>query len=389
LKAATDGQNKTMNKKPFNLTADLDFLYISEQHKRVFNEALSAIKRRDGLICIIGESGTGKTTLCRRLLEEVNGDYNTVLVNTPPATPRDMTETLDAAFGEIEGDSRVPLAVFDEAQHLDFRCLDQVKFLTNLERNAEKLLQIVLVGQPELAEKISHKRFNQLDQRIGAKLVMGPLGKKEVLPYLAHRLSIAGLAEKIHFTPSSARYLRRKTSGVPRLINRIANLTVEHAMRESRRRVGVAQVKKAFSEIKATRDDWTGHKKAYPIWWRLVPGILLLVLVGLFLYYQSRWQGFWPGAQIGQAQFRSSSSSPSQFAIKAGNFLVKDQARELRDQLGRQGFPSIVLEKELGDGWVLYQVRLTGRYNKDEAESLMDILRNMGINGIDAVELKS
>ena len=133
MMAAIDGK-ETISKRPFSLTADLDFLYISDQHKRVFEEALSAIKRRDGLICIIGEPGTGKTILCRRLLAELDGDYQVVLVNTPPKTPHEMTETLDAAFGEMEGDSRIPLAVFDEAQHLDFRCLDHVKFLTNLEK---------------------------------------------------------------------------------------------------------------------------------------------------------------------------------------------------------------------------------------------------------------
>jgi len=155
-----------MHKRPFSLTADLDFLYASDHHQRVFEETLAAIQRRDGLICVVGDSGTGKTILCRRLLEELNGDFNVVLVNTPPRTPQDMTETLDTAFGDLAGDSKIPLAVFDEAQHLDFRCLDHVKFLTNLDRNAERLLQIVLVGQPELAAKLGHKRFQQLEQRI-------------------------------------------------------------------------------------------------------------------------------------------------------------------------------------------------------------------------------
>ena len=376
-----------MNKRPFSLTADLDFLYISEQHKRVFDETLSAIKRRDGLVCIVGEPGTGKTTLCRRLLEEINGDYNIVLVNTPPQTPQEMTDTLDAAFGEIEDDSRIPLAVFDEAQHLDFRCLDQVKFFTNLDRNAERLLQIVLVGQPELAEKISHKRFNQLEQRIGAKLTMGPLKKREALPYLTHRLSIAGLAEQLRFTPASARYLYHKTSGIPRLINRIANLSVEHAVQEGKDKIGVGQVRKALSEIKACRDDWVAGKKSRSLSVGLALLVLLVVLgVGLYLYYKGGWRGFSVGERVSGAPATSSSSS--QFAIRAGTFLVRDEARELRDLLGKQGFTSAILEKELGDGWILYQVRLTGLYNKDEAENVMGILRNMGVPSVDIFEIK-
>jgi len=373
-----------MNKRPFSLTADLDFLYISDQHKRVFEEALSAIKRRDGLICIIGEPGTGKTVFCRRLLEELDGGYQVVLVNTPPKTPHDITETLDAAFGEMEGDSKIPLAVFDEAQHLDFRCLDHVKFLTNLEKNAERLLQIILVGQPELAEKLSHQRFNQLEQRIGAKLKVGPLKKEEVLPYLTHRLSISGLSGQVRFTRWSAWFLFRKTSGVPRLINRIANLAVEQAIEKGLRKIGVGQVKQALLKVSVTRDNWMAPKKPISSFARLSSLILLLAVSGvLFLYYHPEWRLSVVGGSIGRNR---SLPSSSQFVVKAGNFLVKDQAEELRNQLEKQGFPSAVVKKELGDGWVLYQVRLAGRYSKDEAENVMEILRTIGIKSVDAIE---
>ncbi|MEK6602642.1 MAG: AAA family ATPase [Candidatus Binatota bacterium] len=381
-----NGGKETMNKRPFSLTADLDFLYISDHHKRVFEETLSAIKRRDGLICIIGEPGTGKTVLCRRILEELDGNYNVVLVNTPPKTPRDMTETLDAAFGDMEGDSRIPLAVFDEAQHLDFRCLDHVKFLTNLEKNAERLLQVILVGQPELAEKISHKRFNQLEQRIGAKLKVGALKKKEVLPYLTHRLTIAGLSEEIRFTKPSARYLYRKTSGVPRLINRMANLAVEQASQRGLGRIGVGQVKIAFSKVSATRDNWIAPKKPLPLFVRLSALFFLLTLsMVLFLYYNPQWQPSILGESLGKSR---SLPSPPQFIVKAGTFLVKDQAEELRDQLDKQGFPSDIVKKEFGDGWILYQVRLEGRYSKEEADNVMEILRTIGIKSVDVIEIK-
>lgn len=381
---ADSGGKETMNKRPFSLTADLEFLYISDQHKRVFEEALSAIKRRDGLICIIGEPGTGKTILCRRLLEELDGGYQVVLVNTPPKTPHDITETLDAAFGEMEGDSRIPLAAFDEAQHLDFRCLDHVKFLTNLEKNAQRLLQIILVGQPELAEKLSHQRFHQLEQRIGAKLKVGPLKKEEVLPYLTHRLSISGLSGQVRFTRWSAWFLFRKTSGVPRLINRIANLAVEQAIEKGLGKIGVGQVKQAFSKVSATRDNWVAPRRPISSFARLSSLSLLLALSGvLFLYYHPEWRLSVIGGSIDRNR---SLPSSSQFVVKAGTFFVRDQAEELRDQLGKQGFPSAVVKKELGDGWVLYQVRLAGRYSKDEAENVMDILRNIGIKSVDAIE---
>lgn len=372
-------------KRPFSLTADLDFLYVSDHHQRVFEETLAAIQRRDGLICVVGDPGTGKTILCRRLLEELNGDFNVALVNTPPRTPHDMTETLDAAFGDVEGDSKIPLAVFDEAQHLDFRCLDHVKFLTNLDRNAERLLQIVLVGQPELAAKLGHRRFQQLEQRIGAKLKVGPLKKKEVLPYLTHRLTVAGLADEIRFTGPAARYLYRKTSGVPRLINRVANLAVEQAGQRGGK-IGVGQVRQSFLKVTATRDNWITPKKPVFRLGRLSALVLLLVLSPLALLYSNP---EWRAVVVGESTDKGRSQpSPSQFVIKTGTFLVRDQAEELRGQLGKQGFPSAVVEKQFGDGWTLYQVRLAGRYSKDESDTITDLLRTIGVKSVDAVEIK-
>jgi len=374
-----------MHKRPFSLTADLDFLYASDHHQRVFEETLAAIQRRDGLICVVGDSGTGKTILCRRLLQELNGDFNVVLVNTPPRTPQDITETLDTAFRDMEGDSKIPLAVFDEAQHLDFRCLDHVKFLTNLDRNAEKLLQIVLVGQPELAAKLGHKRFQQLEQRIGAKLKVGPLKKKEVLPYLTHRLTVAGLADEIRFTGFAARYLHRKTSGVPRLINRVANLAVEQAGQRGGK-IGVGQVRQSFLKVAATRENWITPKKPAFRLGRLSALVLLLVLSLLaLLYYNPEWRALVVAEPADKSR---SQPAASRFVIKTGTFLVRDQAEELRGQLGKQGFPSAVVEKQFGDGWTLYQVRLAGQYSRDESDTIIDLLRTIGVKSVDAVEMK-
>ena len=325
-------------------------------------------------------------------MEELDGDFNVVLVHTPPKSPHDITETLDAAFGEMEGDSKIPLAVFDEAQHLDFRCLDHVKFLTNLEKNTERLLQIILVGQPELAEKLTHKRFNQLEQRIGAKLKVGPLRRKEVLPYLRHRLAIANLSEEVRFTKPSASYLYRKTSGVPRLINRIANLAAEQAIQLGGGRIGVRQVKQAFSKVSATRDNWIAPKDSFAPFLRVSSLVFFLAFSAvLILYYYNdnpEWRVSSIRESIGKSRAQPSFSSPH-FVVKAGTFLVRDQAEELRDQLGKQGFPSAIAGKELGDGWILYQVRLAGRYTKEEADNIVDILRTIGIKSVDAIEMKT
>ncbi len=376
-----------MEKRPFSLTADLDFLYLSDGHMRVFAEILAAISRRDGLICVTGEPGAGKTTICRRILEELGEEYNVVLVTTPPKTPQTMTETLDSAFEETAGDSRIPVAVFDEAQHLDFRCLDHIKFLTNLEKAGEKLLQIILVGQPELAEKVSHKRFTQLEQRIGAKLKLGPLKKKEILPYLNHRLTVAGLSEGTRFTRGSARFLYRETCGVPRLINRIANIAVEQALHENKGKIGVKEVKRAASKVSASRSDW--KEDASPR--RLSPRfafltVFFLLSAGLYLYFNPELLVPLYGrhqAEVGPAAYRP------KYALKLGTFSLKDQAEELRERLSREDFTATVAAKDFGDGWTLYQVRLPGPYTHDEATSIVDRLGRLGIQNVEKIPISS
>jgi len=374
-----------MEKRPFSLTADLNFLYLSEGHMRVFGEILSAISRCDGLICVTGGPGTGKTIICRRLLEELGDEYNAVVVTTPSKTPQAMTETLDEAFGEMEGDSRIPVAIFDEAQHLDFRCLDHIKFLTNLEKKGEKLLQIVLVGQPELAEKINHKRFTQLEQRIGAKLKLVPLKKREILFYLNHRLAVAGVSEDVRFTKSAARYLYRETTGVPRLINRIANIAVEHALQESKGKIGAAAVKRAASKVSASRSDWkdaAGPQRLSP---RLSVLILLLVLsVGLYNYYNPDWLGSLYGTD--HAETRLMPAQP-QFALKLGAFLQREQADEFRERLAKEDLKAAIAAKDLGDGWILYQVRLPGPYTQDEAINVIGHLHRIGIREVEKLPI--
>ena len=374
-----------MEKRPFTLTADLNFLYLSEGHMRVFGEILAAISRRDGLICVTGEPGAGKTIICRRLLEELGDEYNAVLVTTPPRTPQAMTEALDDAFGEMEGDARIPVAIFDEAQHLDFRCLDHIKFLTNLEKEGEKLLQIVLVGQPELAEKIGHKRFTQLEQRIGAKLKLGLLKKKEIFPYLNHRLSVAGISEDVRFTRNAARYFYRETSGVPRLINRIANIAVERALKEDKGKIRAAAVKRAASNVTASRSDW--KEPASPQ--RLSPRLSLLSLLlalsaGLYLYYNPEWLISLYGRE--NAGTRSLPAQP-QFALKLGTFLLREQADEFRERLAKEDFTATIAAKDLGDGWILYQVRLPGPYTHDEAINLIGRLHRVGIPEVEKIPL--
>jgi len=376
-----------MNQKPFSLTADLDFLYQSAEHSRVFEEILAAVYRRDGLICLTGEPGTGKTVICRRLLEELGDDYRVVVVNTPPRTPEDMTQTLDEALTEMESDTKIPVVIFDEAQHLDSRCLDHIKFLTNLEKEGGKLLQIILVGQPELEEKLGHKRFIQLEQRIGAKLRLGRLGAKEVLPYLTHHLDVASIYRDLQFTRGAARTLFRKTGGVPRLINRIANITVDFALEVGKAKIRPSLIRRAELKVSAARGDWQETAQLGYGYSRLATLAALLILsAGALFYTHPEWPSLVDRLYNGKAQ---ATFQPSRFSLKAGAFLKREEAEDLRAQLSEWGLPSLVVTKDLGDGWILYQVRLQETYDPAEAESKLELLRGMGIMDSDKIPVQA
>ncbi|MBI2360082.1 MAG: AAA family ATPase [Deltaproteobacteria bacterium] len=385
--AAPNFKRTLRDKKPFSLAVDLAFLYPSEGHSRVYDEVLAAIDRREGLICLTGDPGTGKTVICRRLLEELSDDYNVVLVNTPPKTPDEMTQTLDDTFAEMNGDTKIPVAIFDEAQHFDDHCLDHVEFLTNLEKNGGKLLQIVLVGQPELAETLSQRRFSQLEQRIGAKLKLGTLKKKEILAYLSHRLTVAGLGEELRFSRGAANYFFKRTQGVPRLINRIANIAVEQALERKKHKIGAAIVKRAEGKVNAARGDWIEERKPAVNAPRLAALLAVLVLLtGAYVYQNPEWRDWLMRVRRAETQ---AVTGPSRIALTVGTFLKKTEADEMQEKLAIEGFPAMVLSKDLGDGWTLYQVRLTGSYSPAEAESEMDKLRSIGIQTADKIPVGS
>jgi type II secretory pathway predicted ATPase ExeA len=366
----------TVEKRPFSLTADLDFLYLSGEHQRVFEEIVAAIRRRDGLVCVVGEPGTGKTMLCRRLLEELGDDYYVVLVNTPPRTPRDMTETLDDAFQGLKGAVRIPVAIFDEAQHLDFRCLDHVKFLTNLERDGEKLLQIVLIGQPELAEKMGHKRFLQLEQRIGSKLKLRPLKKKEVYEYLNHRLTVAALGEATRFTKGAAAYLYRETAGVPRLINRIANIAVEDALEGGKEKIAAATVRRAATRASASRGDWRdAGKRPAPLRRSFLLALLLVAAIGAIAFYSPKWGG-WSSLRLGSGRPAAASG---QFFLRIGRFSDSNEAENLKEALVKEDGGAAVVNAATETGEIVYQVKLPGPYTEPQAAMLADKLDTMGV----------
>ncbi len=238
--------------KPFSLTPDPKYLYRSQSHANAFELLQYAIRRREGFVVITGDIGTGKTTLCRALLEQIDRTTFTALVLNPFLSEEDLLKRILLDFGVISreelktrnltGVSKqelidaisdfllglIPLKasamlIIDEAQNLPLRVLEQIRILSNLETDKEKLLQIVLVGQLELQTLLRSPELRQLDQRVSIRYELSPLDAETVAAYVAHRLTIAGGSASVAFTAKALAEVHRLSGGIPRLINLICD----------------------------------------------------------------------------------------------------------------------------------------------------------------------
>src|SRR2546422_11101873 len=238
--------------KPFSLTPDPKYLYRSESHANAFDLLQYAIRRREGFVVVTGDIGTGKTTLCRALLEDIDRNTFTALVLNPFLSEEDLLKRILQDFGVISRDdikrgqlarvtkqelidtlydfllSLIPLKasavlIIDEAQNLPLPVLEQIRILSNLETDKEKLLQIILVGQLNLQTLLRSPELRQLDQRVSIRYALKPLDQETVAAYVAHRLTIAGGSAAVAFTPKAIDEVHRLSSGIPRLINLICD----------------------------------------------------------------------------------------------------------------------------------------------------------------------
>ncbi len=265
-----------LNEKPFNLTPDPRFLYLSPKHKEAFAHLLYGIQSRCGFVMVSGEIGTGKTTICRSLLRELDSNTDVAYIFNPRLSPEDLLRTINEDFGidsvaesirglidELNdyllrraGEGKNCVLIIDEAQNLDTETLEQVRLLSNLETETEKLLQIVLIGQPELPEKLKLPELRQLDQRITARYHLTTLNQPETLNYIAFRLRIAGGRKRVRFTRGAVRLIYKISGGTPRVINAICDRALLIGYTKETREITPPLVKQAAREVRG--DDRIG-----------------------------------------------------------------------------------------------------------------------------------
>jgi general secretion pathway protein A len=232
-----------LKEKPFEITPDPNFLFLSENHKEALAHLTYAVSERKGFTVITGEVGTGKTTLVQTLLSKLDGSTRTAFIFNPIMGTTDFLHYICEDLG-LKGQKQSKgqyishlqnflmtcysrnenvVLIIDEAQNLDPKLLEEVRLLTNLETAKSKLLQVILIGQPELNEILDRPEFRQLKQRVSLRYHINPLNKEETQKYVKRRLRMAGSFDLNLFTPKAVRRIFEYSKGIPRLINTVCD----------------------------------------------------------------------------------------------------------------------------------------------------------------------
>ena len=255
---------------PFRLTPDPRYLFLSRKHADALAHLRLGLSESSGFVCITGDVGTGKTTVLRHFLGELAPESSVAYVVNPTLSPLELLQTINAEFGlparrtskkelidhlnrhlltQREAGSRA-VVVVDEAQALSMEVLEHLRLLSNLETTTEKLLRIILVGQPQLRALLAHPELAQLNQRITLRWHIGPLDREETMAYVRHRLEIASEGQvRDVFSGPALRSIHGRSHGVPRLINMLAHRAMLAAFADGRRTVTLGSVRRAYREV--------------------------------------------------------------------------------------------------------------------------------------------
>jgi general secretion pathway protein A len=284
---------------PFAITPDPKYLFLSERHRNGFAHLLYGVTQGGGFVQLTGEVGTGKTLLCRKLLAQLPRAVDVAFVFNPRLSPLELVATicdelrvlyplgctsikeivdfLNAYLLESHAQGRRTVVIIDEAQNLSFESLEQIRLLTNLETVSEKLLQIILVGQPELRSLLNRPELRQLSQRVTARYHLTPLSSAETKAYLLHRLKVAGL-ERPLFTEGAIRQVYNLSGGIPRLINILCSRGMLAAYGKRKGQVSRSMLTQVATELRGEEE----LASKLPAWsWMLAGVSVTLLMVAL------------------------------------------------------------------------------------------------------------
>lgn len=333
-----------LNEKPFSITPDPRYLFMSERHGEALAHLVYGVTESGGFIQLTGEVGTGKTTLVRTLLSnQLPDNANVAVVLNPQQTALEFLQSiceelhlelpvekgsskalidlLNDHLLRAHGDGRRTILVVDEAQNLRPDVLEQVRLLTNLETSKQKLLQIILIGQPELRELLSRNDLRQLAQRITGRYHLEPLSLEETARYIEHRMKVAGALGEI-FDAGAKKEVFAISQGVPRLINVICDRALLGAFTLETRNVNKRLVRHAAAEISGQDLPNTGKRWLLPVFASLV---LAVIVAGVWIFMQRQPIVDQDGAGVSQAALLSSPANTDSVAQPAANAVEQPQ----------------------------------------------------------------
>ena len=318
-----------LKQEPFSLAPDPRYLYMSKRHREALAHLLYGIGGGGGFVLLSGEIGAGKTTVCRCFLEQIPKRCNVAYIFNPkltafelvkticeefhipepapqagqPATVKTYVDALNEFLLKTHAVGQNNVLIIDEAQMLSAEVLEQLRLLTNLETNERKLLQIVLIGQPELRTMLERPELEQLAQRVIARFHLNALSAKETEHYIRHRLSVAGMTRAIPFDAKALQKIHELTRGVPRRINLLCDRVMLGAYAHGKQQIDVAMIEKAGREVfgrstaPVSERSRLGNRVGVGI--AVAAALAVLALLGVALY--AGWRQFSPGTALAQA----------------------------------------------------------------------------------------
>jgi general secretion pathway protein A len=286
-----------LKERPFEINPDPDFLFLSENHREALAHMVYAARERKGFTVITGEVGTGKTTLVQAFLGQLNGKTKTAYIFNPKLTSIDFLRYICEDFGlkeekhskgqyiaqlhnwllEHYGRDEQMILIIDEAQSLPPALLEEVRLLTNLETSKSKLLQVMLIGQPELDVVLNSHPFRQLKQRVSLRYRLQPLDEEDTKKYIQKRLSLAGAIDPYIFTHKAFREIYDYSKGIPRLINIVCDNALVSGYASTQKIIGQKIIKEVIQKLDGLPSPVKKKKNRFFLW------ILIIFLVGVLI----------------------------------------------------------------------------------------------------------
>jgi len=340
-----------LKREPFSIAPDPRYLFMSDHHREALAHLLYGVRGGGGFVLLTGEIGAGKTTVCRCFLEQVPKRCNVAYIFNPKltaiellksvceefhipvdrartigATVKDFLDPLNEFLLRTHAAGQNNVLIIDEAQNLSADVLEQLRLLTNLETNERKLLQIILIGQPELRDMLARPELEQLAQRVTARFHLEPLNENETAHYIKHRLSVAGMSGLIPFDRDARKRIYDLSRGIPRRINLLCDRALLGAYATGRDRVDKAIVDKAAREVFDTRDTGARVRLRSPRLWMIggaaVAGASAIGALAIWLAGPGRAGTTKPAAVAASAVAGSGASSAAAAASSAASALA-------------------------------------------------------------------